>query len=97
MGPFTVDDDVTAEEGKDEKIQVLANDTDNLGPIDQSSLTIVIEPDHAETFRVHESGGTFHLHYKSVDGYTGSDTIVYEVCDTSNRCSTGTVNITVED
>ncbi len=95
MGPFTTDDDVSAEEGKDEKIQVLENDTDNLGPIDQSSLSIVTEPQHAQSFRVHESGGTFHLHYKSVDNYTGPDTIVYEVCDTSNRCSTGTVNITV--
>lgn len=93
LGPITQADVVTVEDDKGIRIFVLDNDLDGPDPIDPEALTIVVEPLHADSFRVHDD----HIHYKSEKDYEGVDVIVYEVCDVAGVCSTGTLTITVED
>ena len=91
VGPIARNDAVTVDEHHSVNIKVLDNDRDRFDPIDESTLSIVRAPQHAESYRVHND----HIHYKSVADYGGRDTIIYSICDTGGECSTATVIITV--
>ncbi len=93
--PIVKNDTANIFEGKTAKGNLLSNDTDpdgddlviNKTPVSgPSNGNVVINPD-----------GTYE--YTPNDGFTGTDSLVYEVCDngTPSKCSTGTVIITVTD
>ncbi|MTD16653.1 tandem-95 repeat protein [Nakamurella sp. YIM 132087] len=78
-------------------VQVLTNDTitPNGAPLDPSSVTITSTPTHG-TVAVNTTTGA--VTYTPANGFSGSDTFTYRVCDTSNPtpvCDTAVVTVTV--
>jgi uncharacterized repeat protein (TIGR01451 family) len=76
------------------QIDVLANDITTGAPLDPSSLSIVVAPEH----------GSVQCNAQGIctltpdAGYNGQDRFTYRVCDTSApqpRCGTGTVTVTI--
>lgn len=88
--PMAVDDWVTVEEKKDERIFVLTNDDEGSAPFDEATLTIIVPPSHADEYRVHDD----HIHYKS-ETYEGQDSLQYRICNDDGLCDTATLTITV--
>jgi hypothetical protein len=70
-------------------VKVTAND---LGDIDQSTLSVVSGPSNGTASNV---GGSGNLRYEPDRGFAGVDSFTYRVCDVSGDCATGTVTITV--
>ncbi len=91
VGPTANPDNAIVESGVDIKIHVLGNDRAGDAPLDSTTVRIVGAPQNAQDFYVHND----HLHYESAPGFAGTDSITYEVCDTSGRCDTSTVTIQV--
>jgi HD-GYP domain-containing protein (c-di-GMP phosphodiesterase class II) len=89
--PALQPDSIVVQEDKDEHVDVLLNDAPSSGTLDERTLTIVQPPQFAHDYRVHGD----HLHYRSLKNFTGTDTLTYQVCDTSGACATTTVTITV--
>jgi hypothetical protein len=89
--PYLQPDVVSAKHDKDVSIDVLVNDLPLSGALDPATLTIVTAPNYVKEFRVHDD----HLHYRSLKGFVGSDTLTYRVCDTSGACGTAIVTINV--
>lgn len=84
--PTAVDDALTVAEDGSNTVDVLANDTDEGGP-----LTVTpSDPAHGS---VTETGGV--VTYTPDPGYHGSDSFTYEVCDNGGACDTATVTVTV--
>ncbi|MET3807811.1 hypothetical protein ABIB25_004838, partial [Nakamurella sp. UYEF19] len=76
---------------------VLGNDTRtaNGAPLNPASVTITTAPAHGATSVNSTTGG---VTYTPANGYTGSDSYVYRVCDFSTPtavCNTATVTVTV--
>jgi len=92
-GPMAVDDAATGSEGKGLKIKVLGNDTEGAAELDVDTLTIESGPGHADDYRVHDD----HIHYKSVDDYSGTDRLRYRICDENGLCATATLVLTIEE
>lgn len=92
-GPVAVDDFESGSEGKGLKIKVLDNDIEGDAELDEDSLVIVSGPNHADEHRVHGD----HIHYKSVDDFSGTDQLRYRICDEHGSCATAAVVLTIED
>ena len=76
-------------------IDVAANDTDPNGNLDPTSANTTCgtcsEPVNGNL--INHGDGSFS--YTPDPGFTGSDSFVYEICDTEPLCDTATVDITV--
>ncbi len=88
-----MDDSAAGIWGADIDIDILANDSDPDGAIDDTSVTITSGPSNG-TATVNPDGS---ITYVADDGFVGVDSFVYEVCDdgTPTECDTATVDITV--
>ncbi|MEM6319756.1 MAG: M36 family metallopeptidase [Bacteroidota bacterium] len=92
--PITASDKVTVNKNsQDVPIDVQANDNDPNGAGDTLTTFIVENAVHGNATVLN---GDSLLYTPSTD-YVGGDTIVYQVCDTSNLCTSDTVYITVDD
>jgi hypothetical protein len=89
--PLAVADDVSVETHQSIRIYPLTNDDPGNSPFDEDTLSIVVSPQHAENFFVHND----HVHYRSETGYTGPDNLDYRICNTNGLCHIATVTITV--
>ena len=89
--PIAVNDTVTV--SKSTSINVLDNDFDIDGNIDETSVTITNLPVNGNV--AVNADGT--IIYTPADGFTGIDSLQYQVCDnfTVPLCATATVYITV--
>lgn len=86
----TADDQIEIRAGRNwVRIAVLRNDSGDLVP---ETLAVVAPPLHGDA---ETRGGSGSIWYRPDAGFTGSDSLVYEVCDTSGACATGTVDVTV--
>ncbi|MCB0171497.1 MAG: tandem-95 repeat protein [Anaerolineae bacterium] len=77
-------------------IPVLANDTDPEGPVDPNSVNVVTPPSLGSATAI--SGGQ--IVYTPNPGVSGTDTFVYQACDTNNptpACGTATVTVIIID
>jgi hypothetical protein len=92
-GPVARNDEASGDAGKDLKIRVLENDSEGAESIDKDTLTIIGGPSHAKDFRVHGD----HIHYRSVDDFSGVDRLSYQVCDKAGACDQATVVIALDD
>ncbi len=92
-GPTARNDEASGEDEKDLKIRVLENDSEGAESIDKDTLTIIGGPSHAKDFRVHGD----HIHYRSVDDFSGVDRLSYQVCDKAGLCDQATVVIVIDD
>ena len=71
-------------------IKVLENDIEGANPLDKDTLRILVAPQHAVDYQVHDD----HIHYDAgVDEVV--DTLVYEICDSAGLCDQATLTITV--
>ncbi|WP_158238431.1 MULTISPECIES: DUF7507 domain-containing protein [Luteimonas] len=90
-----IDDDAgTVESGVPTPVLVVGNDTSTGAPLDPGSLTILTPPGHGA---VDCANGI--CTYTPAFGYTGEDSFVYRVCDTSYPtpvCDIATVLVRVE-
>ncbi len=90
-----IDDDAgTAEPGVPTPVVVVDNDSSTGAPLDPGSVTLVTPPAHGV---VNCANGI--CSYTPEFGYSGEDSFVYRVCDTSYPwpvCDTATVTVKVE-
>jgi len=92
--PNARSDSETTEENRSITIDVLDNDTDDNNNIDRDRLRVISGPDDGTTEVDRDAG---EITYDPDNNFTGSDSFVYEICDTTDRCDTATVRITVEE
>ncbi|MBQ4916313.1 gliding motility-associated C-terminal domain-containing protein, partial [Maribacter sp. MMG018] len=92
-----VDDDVSTSEDTPLDIDILANDTDipadgTLTFTDPSNGTLVVD-DGGTPDDISDDTVT----YTPNDGFYGTDSFEYTICDSFGNCDTATVTITVEE
>lgn len=85
------DDSTSTLEDQTLIIDVLANDVADPGTLDLQSLRIAAASDLGSAS---PSGGA--IEYTPHQDVNGSDDFAYEICDTGNRCSTGTVTVEIQ-
>jgi VCBS repeat-containing protein len=90
--PVANDDSATTLEDTPVTIYVDSNDTDDNGNLDPSSATVVSGP--ANGMAMSNGDGTFT--YTPNENFYGTDSFIYQICDTDGACDTATVTITVE-
>ncbi len=73
-------------------VSVLPNDSDPDGNLDPQSLTVTTTPSNGTATVTNQQ-----IRYVPNAGFTGTDTLVYRVCDTEGLCDTATVTITVNE
>lgn len=90
--PVAKDDTLTVQQGQTGAVNVLANDSAADNPIDASSLSIVANPSRGQA-----AIGTDHstISYTPTDGFSGSDSVIYRICDTTGLCAQAKLGITV--
>ncbi|MFV9691260.1 MAG: Ig-like domain-containing protein [Desulfobacteria bacterium] len=88
--PVANDDSATTPEDTPVDIDVADNDSDVDGNLDPSTATVIGDPSHGTMVN---NNGTFT--YTPDPNFNGTDSFVYQVCDTTNLCDTATVNIVV--
>lgn len=94
--PNIVADVITTTQDTPVTINVLANDSDPEGPIDPNSVSVVTSPTLGTALVI--AGGQ--IVYTPNPGVSGTDTFVYEACDTNDptpACGTATVTVTIVD
>jgi len=95
--PQAVNDSASTTETTPILIDVAFNDTDpdgNLNPASANTgCTGCSGPGNGNL--VNNGNGTFT--YTADPGFIGSDSFVYEICDTTSLCDTATVNVTVSE
>ena len=91
--PVALDDSAAGVWGEDIDVDVLANDSDSDGTLDDTSVTVTSGPSNGSA-TVNPDGS---ITYVADDGFVGVDTFDYEVCDdgTPVECDTATVDVTV--
>ena len=88
--PTALDDAATTDEDVAVTVDVLANDSDNDGDLDPTTLIVSQAPLAGSTTVV--SPGII---YTPDPDTNGVDTFDYQICDLGGRCSTATVTVTV--
>ena len=94
--PDAVDDSAVTDEDTPVTVDVLGNDSDPEGDLDDTSVTVTSGPTNGST-SVNPDGS---IDYTPGPDFFGSDSFTYQVCDTTPvpvgpQCSTATVDITV--
>jgi len=89
--PVANDDPATTPANTAAIIDVVANDTDVDGNLDPTSVTVAAPPTNGAAV----SNGDGTVTYTPGLDFVGTDTFVYQVCDTASACDSATVTITV--
>ena len=89
--PVAVDDSASTPEDTPVLIDAAANDTDVDGNLDPTSAAVTSSP--ADGAVINHGDGSFT--YTPDGGFQGSDSFVYQICDTDGACDTATVSIDV--
>ncbi|QTN39610.1 tandem-95 repeat protein [Cryomorphaceae bacterium] len=90
--PVAVDDVTGTQEDQPVLISLLVNDFDTDGTIDTSSVTILSGPSNGT---VSYDPVTGQLLYSPNPGFSGVDSVQYQVCDNDGLCDTAWITITV--
>ncbi len=91
VAPDAVDDTATVDYQTPRVIDVADNDTDADSNLALATVTITVQPTHGTL--VNHADGT--VTYTPADGYHGTDTFTYQICDSGSLCDTATVTVTV--
>ncbi len=89
--PVAEDDAATINEDTPVTVDVLANDGDVENSLDPSTVIVTNDPSNG-TVTVNPDGS---INYTPDPDFSGTDSFVYQVCDTDGACDTATVTITV--
>jgi hypothetical protein len=90
--PVAADDGATTDEDTVIEVDVAANDTDEDGNLDVSSVTVLSGPAHGLAGVDTATGA---ITYTPDADFNGTDSLTYEICDTDAVCDTATVTFTV--
>jgi hypothetical protein len=94
--PYASGYQLDVQEGQSTSVNVLSNDSAGAGELDPASLKIITQP--ADGSATLNADGT--LSYTPGSGFTGADSLVYQVCNTEATdppsCDDGKVSITVD-
>ena len=91
-GPTANDDSYETTQLSGVFLDPLVNDVAGDDPIDLASFTVITPPTRGTVDTFTAAGGT----YTVTDlAFFGTDTIVYEICDTMARCDQGTISIEI--
>lgn len=91
-GPTAVDDNATTPKDTPVEIDILDNDIKGDGDLDPTTVSFVsAQPNTKGTFTVHSTTGL--VTFTPVNGFTGSASIDYEVCDENNLCDVATITV----
>ena len=90
--PVANDDSATTDEDSSVTIDVTANDSDTDGNLDSDSVSVIAGPNSGMVLK--NGGGNFT--YTPNPDFNGSDSFIYQICDTLGLCDTATVSITVD-
>jgi hypothetical protein len=74
-------------------INILANDTDPNNHISATSVTIIVNPTWGVITNISPTSGS--VTYQPNNGFVGSDTFTYQVCNIEGQCDTAIVTISV--
>ena len=89
LPPDAVEDTATTTTGSTVVIGVLDNNSDRDGVLDPDSVRVLQDGSFGTTAII--AGALVY----NAGGSTGTDTLVYEVCDTDGRCSTASITVTI--
>ncbi|MCF8304059.1 MAG: LruC domain-containing protein [Bacteroidales bacterium] len=97
-GPTAVDDSETTDMNTPVDIDVLSNDQQGTAPLDPTTVEFVngTEPNPGTegTFTVNSNTGL--VTFTPVNGFTGTVTVDYEVCDDNDLCDVATITVDVQ-
>lgn len=96
QGPTAVDDAANTTINTPVDINVLNNDQEGDGALDPTSVGFVSgtePPTNEGVFTVNATTGL--VTFTPANGYTGTSTIDYEVCDVNSLCDQATITVTV--
>ncbi len=88
--PVAANDSTSTPVNTPVNIDVLLNDSDVDGTLVASTLKVTSGPSHGTA-----TVGSGKIAYTPSTGYSGSDSLTYEVCDNEGACDSATVSITV--
>jgi hypothetical protein len=93
VGAVTVtrDDAGAAAAGEDVVVRVVGNDVPGSGNWNRQSFRIVTQPANGRG----QTLGGGRIRYTPNDDFTGTDAVVYELCDTAGSCDTATFTVTI--
>ena len=92
--PVANTDNVSIDQGQVKVVNVITNDSDGDDDLDVSSVTILSGPTTGATATV-DALGNVTFDYSAIPTFTGSDTVIYQVCDGQPVCDSDTVFITI--
>jgi len=96
VGPVAQNDVANTDEDVSVTIDVAANDTDADGDLDASSANTACSACTAPTNGALSNNGNGTFDYTPDPDFFGSDTFIYEICDTDSACDTASVDITID-
>ncbi|MBI9064686.1 MAG: tandem-95 repeat protein, partial [Marinilabiliaceae bacterium] len=88
--PIANDDAYTIDEDQTISMNVVLNDSDSDSNIDSTQLSVSTAPNHG-TAQVIDN----RINYTPATDYNGSDTFTYQICDSTNLCSSASITITI--
>ena len=91
--PIAVDDNVATSENEAVLVFVLDNDSDADNNIMDLTLTLTGEPSNGTVTPTGDNAFT----YTPNEGFTGTDTFTYQICDPDGQCDEATVTVTVNE
>ncbi len=91
--PLAVDDNATTTMGQEVMIFVLDNDSDSDHDITEMTLTLTNNPSNGTVVMMGENAFV----YTPNEGFTGTDTFTYQICDPDGQCDNAIVTVTVND
>ncbi|MGD9591069.1 MAG: Ig-like domain-containing protein [Candidatus Babeliales bacterium] len=94
-GPTALNDSAITPLNTPVNISVLLNDLTGSAPLDPATVTIISNPSNGIITNVNPLNGV--ITYLPDSGFLGTDSFVYQVCDTNGLCSQATVYVTVVD
>ncbi len=93
LPPIAADDQVTTNEGQAVLVFVLDNDSDADHDITELILTLMSNPSNGTVTPTGENAFT----YTPNEGFTGTDTFIYQICDPDGLCDEATVTVIVNE
>ncbi len=81
-------------QGLVDSIDVSLNDYDADGDLDYASLDVVSLPGSGAVVTA-ATGNYFRISYLGLPDFSGTDTLIYSICDSTNRCTEGVLYIIV--
>jgi hypothetical protein len=93
--PVATNDTASTPEDTAKLIDVAANDSDPEGNLDPTTANTTCPTCSTPSDGDLTNNGNGTFTYDPDSGFTGSDSFVYEICDTGDLCDTATVNISV--